>query len=285
MEAKPASELSAAELANLFNEAFKGYIGREVAFTADTVTKWLTNNFISLPLSQVFFSPSDQTEPIAFGLIATRPDKPLESRLGAMGVIPAFKGKGIGSQALGAIIEAERKRGVSVLELEVIQTNTAAVNLYKRFGFVNIRELVGWQRNPPTPGEFDTNVELKPCSVKEVDDLVKIHGSNDLPWQIWGFSMNAGTSHAYQLGNAYSVITDPEDADKDTVRLQSLIVEPAVRGKGDATKLIKAVMAKFPGKKWAIDPIFPKEYSDNIAKHLGFEEMTLKQYQMRRSLN
>jgi ribosomal protein S18 acetylase RimI-like enzyme len=281
MESKPVSELSAEQLASLFNEAFKGYIGVNVSFTAETLTRWLADNFISLPLSHVFFSPSDPKEPIAFGLIATRPDKPRESRLGAMGVVPAFKGRGIGSRALGTIIAAERARGVSVLELEVIQKNDPAVNLYQRSGFAVTRELVGWQRDPPAPGEFETDAELQPCSFEEVDTLVKTHGADDLPWQAWGFRKSSDTARAFKLGQAYCVVTNPEDEQSDTVNMRSLIVAPGSRGKGDATRLIKAMMGRFPGKKWAAGPVFPKEYGIKIAKQLGFEAMEIAQYQMR----
>ncbi|KAJ6440603.1 acetyltransferase, gnat family [Purpureocillium lavendulum] len=283
MESKAATVLSIEQLATLANDAFTGYIGNLVSFTGETLTKWLQNNFISLPLSHVFFSPDNPDEPIAFGLIALDDARPGKSRLGAMGVVPAFQGKGVGGRALTTIIDAERRRGVSLFELEVIQQNTRGVQLYKRAGFTVHRELLGWQRDAPGSDEFrDSSSELKSCSFEDVDKLVKEHGATDLPWQAWGFVKNAHakTHRAFQLGNAYCVVSNPEDDEKDTVGLQSLIVAPSSRGKGEASQLIKALMTRYPTKKWMASPIFPKEYGDKIAAALGFSTTSLTQYQM-----
>ncbi|UNI15921.1 hypothetical protein JDV02_002405 [Purpureocillium takamizusanense] len=280
MESKPATVLSAEQLAALANEAFKGYIGNIVSFTAETLNKWLNDNFVSLPLSHIFFSPDNPEEPIAFGLIATHDARPGKSRLGAMGVVPAFQGKGVGSRALTTIIEAERSRGVSVFELECIKQNTRGVQMYKRAGFEIHRELVGWQRDAPENDEFQNNPELEACSFDDVDKIVKTHGATDLPWQAWGFTQDSKAQRAYRLDNAYCVISNPEDDEKDTVRMQCLIVDPSARGRGEASQLIKALMGRYPTKKWAAGAIFPKEYGEQIAEKLGFSGLDMYQYQM-----
>lgn len=286
MESKPASDLQPAELAALVNLGFTGYMGRKVEFSPEELTLYCSNNFISLPRSHVFFLKSDPSVAVAFGLIAAREDKPKEVRLASMAVIPSAKGKGIGSQALAIIIEAEKTRGTSVFELEAIQTNTPAVNLYKRAGFSIHRELLGWERDIITANQPDSSTEpLQECSISDVDALVKAHGSDDLPWQIWGFSRGIAAARAFKLDHAYCVISDPDDEKNDTISMKSLIVEPNWRSQGQARNLIQALMSRFPNKKWFATPLFPKEYAESLAKTMGFSNTALNQYQMRMKLD
>jgi ribosomal protein S18 acetylase RimI-like enzyme len=49
---------------------------------------------------------------------------------------PAFRGRGVGRQALGFAAEASRDRGACALRLEVSEHNLRAVALYKRAGFL-----------------------------------------------------------------------------------------------------------------------------------------------------
>ncbi|MFX1479139.1 MAG: GNAT family N-acetyltransferase [Promethearchaeota archaeon] len=57
------------------------------------------------------------------------------------GVIPEFRQKGVGNQIFSKLLPLLRKEGVNQYQLEVIQTNTAAFNLYKNRNFQIIREL------------------------------------------------------------------------------------------------------------------------------------------------
>ena len=53
-----------------------------------------------------------------------------------MAVAPAYRGRGVGTQLLEAVIDtAERWHGVRRLELEVYADNAAAIALYERHGF------------------------------------------------------------------------------------------------------------------------------------------------------
>jgi RimJ/RimL family protein N-acetyltransferase len=56
-------------------------------------------------------------------------------RLG-MGVAAPFRGQGVGTQLLLRTLEAVRDAGLTRIELEVFRTNTVAVALYARHGFV-----------------------------------------------------------------------------------------------------------------------------------------------------
>lgn len=56
-------------------------------------------------------------------------------RLG-MGVLDGFRGQGLGTRLLFCTMQAAREAGLTRVELEVFRTNTAAVALYQRHGFV-----------------------------------------------------------------------------------------------------------------------------------------------------
>ena len=52
-----------------------------------------------------------------------------------MGLLPVYRGKGIGSTLLSHVIERSRTFGLEKIELQVYTTNTPAIALYKKFGF------------------------------------------------------------------------------------------------------------------------------------------------------
>jgi len=62
---------------------------------------------------------------------------PRQSHRGAlgMGLLPEFRGQGIGSMLLKAVLEHAKIFGLEKVELSVYTTNEAAIALYKKFGF------------------------------------------------------------------------------------------------------------------------------------------------------
>ncbi len=63
-------------------------------------------------------------------------------------VIPDRRKEGIGSMLVGAIIAEAKRRGVSALHLEVRETNSAAIGLYKKFNFVADGKRKNYYRMP-----------------------------------------------------------------------------------------------------------------------------------------
>jgi ribosomal protein S18 acetylase RimI-like enzyme len=60
-----------------------------------------------------------------------------------MGVLPAYRGQGIGRQLLQRTLDAARSGGLSRIELTVREDNPGAIALYEKIGF----ETEGVQRN------------------------------------------------------------------------------------------------------------------------------------------
>ncbi|MCC7405812.1 MAG: GNAT family N-acetyltransferase [Bdellovibrionales bacterium] len=64
-------------------------------------------------------------------------ENPRQSHRGGlgMGILPEFRGQGIGSQLLQKVIEHAKTFGLEKIELNVYTSNVSAVALYKKFGF------------------------------------------------------------------------------------------------------------------------------------------------------
>jgi ribosomal protein S18 acetylase RimI-like enzyme len=77
-------------------------------------------------------------------------------RLG-MGLLPEVRGRGVGRRLAEAAIAAAKGQGAERIELEVFASNTRAVALYERLGFV--REGVK-QRARKLDGEYDDIVQM-----------------------------------------------------------------------------------------------------------------------------
>lgn len=54
-----------------------------------------------------------------------------------MGVLPEYRGRGIGERLLRACIAKAWTRGITRIELETRADNTAAISLYERVGFIH----------------------------------------------------------------------------------------------------------------------------------------------------
>ncbi|MGC4004291.1 MAG: GNAT family N-acetyltransferase [Pirellulales bacterium] len=58
-----------------------------------------------------------------------------------IGVVPAYRGKGLGAVLLARALQGFREAGVRRAYLEVTSQNDGAVRLYRRLGFTKARTL------------------------------------------------------------------------------------------------------------------------------------------------
>jgi ribosomal-protein-alanine N-acetyltransferase len=58
-----------------------------------------------------------------------------ESQITNVAILPAYRGRGIGTQLFGAVIEAVKTKGVTAMTLEVRPSNEPALALYRGYGF------------------------------------------------------------------------------------------------------------------------------------------------------
>lgn len=65
----------------------------------------------------------------------------------SIAVHPAYRRKGIGSALLKKLIEIMEHKGLTSFLLEVRVSNTAAINLYRRFGFRIVRRIPSYYKD------------------------------------------------------------------------------------------------------------------------------------------
>ena len=65
-----------------------------------------------------------------------------------MGVLPDFRGRGLGRVLMGALIDVAHRWGSERVFLEVRESNAAAISLYENSGFEVVGRTKGYFRNP-----------------------------------------------------------------------------------------------------------------------------------------
>ncbi|EGX95527.1 acetyltransferase, gnat family [Cordyceps militaris CM01] len=284
VDIRPGSDFSIAQIATCFNEAFADYFGHPIVWTPSGLAEYLPHHCISQTRSLVA-CPRGSDTPVGFALMAYRDDLPGHARLAGMGVVPSWAGRGVGSRLLAAVVDAARADGTATLWLEVITQNAPAAKLYARHGFTVVRALAGWTRDAGAAAEDEPAAALEDRAPDEVLRLLRRYGAAaDLPWQLWhqfALATRPQSCRGFRLGRAWCAVSDPDDESKDAISLLGAVVEPdeegkeAARGTGQATALLRAVMARYPGRKWKAPATFPLEYGETIARRLGFEKETI----------
>ncbi|MBO4423070.1 MAG: ribosomal protein S18-alanine N-acetyltransferase [Clostridia bacterium] len=71
-----------------------------------------------------------------------------EGGINDIAVFPQYRRTGVGSALIGALADAGRKAGVTVLKLEVRASNEAALSLYEKCGFRRVGVRRGYYTAP-----------------------------------------------------------------------------------------------------------------------------------------
>lgn len=87
------------------------------------------------PGGQIFFAISNDQ---AIGTVAMIPHGEASFELAKMAVAPQARGHGVGDLLMTACVEFARSRGASSIVLESNTKQEAAINLYRKFGFIEI---------------------------------------------------------------------------------------------------------------------------------------------------
>lgn len=265
----PASDYPIPDLVEILNRGFEGYFF-PIQFNVITFLTMIRKDGIDLTSSRILLMDGQL---IGIAVIARRG---WTSRLAAMGISTDMRGRGAGSWFMDHLIEEARERGEREMLLEVIEQNAAAVHLYEKYGFQTVRRLIGFIRRDAS----ETGVtELQQIDLREAGHLVTQHGLPDVPWQLSGetiIQMNP-PARAYQKGQAYAVISNPEAKE---IAIWSLFVEPRARGNGLGLDMLKALIANHAGKTWHVPAILPEELG-RVYEQAMFEREALSQWQMR----
>jgi GNAT superfamily N-acetyltransferase len=272
LDIKPASDYSLPELTQLLNLSFESYLV-PISFNLIQFLTMLRKDSIDLFSSRVL---TMDEEPSGIALIARRG---WSSRLAAMGIVQNKRGQGAGQWLLEKLIQEARDRKDRELLLEVIEQNESAVHLYRRYGFQNVRRLIGLICEHS--GE-NLAQPLDEIDLRDAGKLISQYGVADLPWQLAGETIAQLTppARAYRKAQTYVVTSNPE---ADHVVIWSLLVEPSARGNRFSVEMLRNVMSNSPGRTWHVPAIFPEEFG-NIFERVGFEREEISQWQMRLAL-
>jgi ribosomal protein S18 acetylase RimI-like enzyme len=223
---------------------------------------------IDVSLSQVVIKTG---KGVGASLIARRG---WSSRLAGMAIIPEARGAGVGGLVMEELIRCAQERGDHRMELEVILGNDPATHLFRKVGFQKIRKLVSF-KSKELSGE-PSNLEM--IDIREVSRIVAAFALPKLPWQLSSQSLAQLTppNLAFHLDSAWAVISSPQG---EQINLSSLVVNPDYRHRGRASRLLRALFAKYPKKIWYIPAIYPEEVSATFVS-VGFQQQILSQYQM-----
>lgn len=146
LELKPMHTCSFETALQVWNEGFKGYFV-DMTLTLDKLLDRLTASRVSPEYSLIAFD-GEQPVGFLFNSIQVTGDKKLAWN-GGTGVIPDYRGKGVGKELVKATIDVYKANSVDLASLEAITTNHSAINLYKRFGYEVIDELTYLQTTEP----------------------------------------------------------------------------------------------------------------------------------------
>jgi GNAT superfamily N-acetyltransferase len=264
-----AAEIDPADLAELTNRAFDGYIGGQIQWAVPSFLNYVAGEGINLNLSRV--AQRDGAH-VGLALVARLG---WTSRLALMGIVPEAAGQGVGKWFMGELIKEARERNDRRYVLEVIEQNEPGVRLYKGCGFLQVRRLCGYALQSP---QADIITDLEMVNPYDVGRMLAFYDADDLPWQAAGPEvMRLGPpNEAYRLDDAYAVLVQTPDA----IVLRSLFVPPEYRKQGRATRLMQALFSKFNHRRWRIPAICPETIGDGFFAPLGFEKETISQFQM-----
>ena len=268
-ELRPLLEYGLHESVDLLNLGFSDYF-IHVELSLPVFLNMVRVDSIDLGSSRVIYL---NDEAAGAALIARRG---WTSRLAAMCMAPAWRGRGSGGAAMDLLLSEASVRRDHSMVLEVIESNAPAVRLYERCGFKTERRLVGYEGGS---AEMQDSVGLQEEDIREVARLVAMYGLENLPWQISAESLAQASAPglAYRQDDAYIVISNPE---AEQIAIRSVIVRPESRRQGQATRLVNAVLAKYPNRKWLVSALCPEEIGGLFEK-MGCRRGDLSQLQMR----
>ncbi|MBU0492048.1 MAG: GNAT family N-acetyltransferase [Chloroflexi bacterium] len=263
-----ATDREPAQLVALLNRGFGDYLV-PIAFDVPMFYHMIRHDGVDLGASRVVQCDGEDA---GVALIARRG---WTSRLAGMALVPEARGQGVGRRLMDQLIAEARARGERAMVLEVIEGNAAAVRLYEACGFGRVRRLFSCVRSgadAPAPGDL---IEI---DLRELARLVTAYGLPDLPWQLSGetLAQMGPPGRAYQMGDAWVGISN---LDAPHVGIRAVVVQPAARRQGQATRLLQAVMTRYPGKTWHVPALCPEEFAP-LFEGLGFERQSLAQWQM-----
>ena len=155
---RPAAAFSLAQLADLYTRMFAAY-AYPIVVSADWLAARLVPEDIDLAASPVICVDN---EPAGLAVYARRGSS---VNCAGFGIVVEQRGRGLATLLLDAFVQRARAERITEITLMVLADNAAAVQTYRRAGFVTTRRL-DWFEGAITP--TDTAVALVETPVTEL---------------------------------------------------------------------------------------------------------------------
>ncbi|MEC0232599.1 GNAT family N-acetyltransferase [Paenibacillus alba] len=195
------SELSIEDIVRIWNLGFEGYFIR-MEMTIDLLMTRTVNEGISLENSLAIMVDG---EPAGFVMNGFRDiaGKKLAWN-GGTGIVPAFRGKGVGKALMARNLELYREQGVRTATLEALVQNEPAIRLYQQAGYEISDHLLLLQHTGPMIDPILTQTTAHPFSISR--ELARDAAGLDLyrglsAWQTQWPSIKDGESLIIRQGS------------------------------------------------------------------------------------
>ncbi|HEV2840767.1 MAG TPA: GNAT family N-acetyltransferase [Chthoniobacterales bacterium] len=270
----PACDVPLAEQANVFSQAFTGYVGGSFEMDAAALARFILHQGADLSYSYFARTAEGLT---GFAYINRTGNI---SRVAGMGVVPAARRAGLARRLLAHLREEAQTRGDQAMMLEVIEQNPAAHRLYVQEGFRQTGHLLSWRRMANAPA-IESTEPLEEISLIKASQIPSALEFPDLPWQISRHAIaKLAAACAFRSGDALIVIGDPNIS---PIRLHAL----SCSGRMDwaaLRKTLSALLQRYPYREFFTPAVFPEQFGEEVLHPLGFARDPLSQFLMRYDL-
>ncbi|HWM26749.1 MAG TPA: GNAT family N-acetyltransferase [Chthoniobacterales bacterium] len=270
----PAHDVPMAEQAEIFSQAFAGYVGGSFEMDAAALARFILHQ--GADLSYSYFART--AEGLAGFAYINRTGN--ISRVAGMGVVPAARRAGLAVRLLAHLLEAASARGDQAMMLEVIEQNPPAHRLYVEQGFRETAHLFSWRRKSHVPA-IESTALLEEISLIRATQLPSALEYPELPWPISRHAIaKMATGRAFRSGNALIVTGDPE---VPPVRLHALSCSDEMDW-AVLRAALGALFQRYPDREFFTPAVFPERFGQEVFSPLGFIRDPLSQFLMRHDL-
>jgi len=215
-----------------FAEAFSDYVV-PFAPTREQLREMLTRRGWVPELSVAAF---EDERMVAFTLNGLDGERGYDS---GTGVVPSHRRRGLGRELMEQSCDLLRAAGAREYVLEVIDTNTRAVELYRSTGFVETRGLQCWRYESPSTDISAANSSTRESSSFQPADIVSEWRDVEPSWQNSDASIARARDPHILFGDAQGyAILFPSSGD-----LAQFAVRPDARRQGVGTRLLQSADA------------------------------------------
>jgi ribosomal-protein-alanine N-acetyltransferase len=205
-----------------------------------------------------------------------------EGWIGGIGVMPGYRGRGIGTDLMSAAERVLNDRGATDIYLEVIEGNHRAQRLYERLGYRPRRKLLCAEGRPARLEGYG-----EPPAKATLADVLPIHERSyaDACWQRRKPVALVQSARAAEMYRAEGGFVMVRTVDTNGF-IPFLGVVPEMRRKGIGTSLAKFALTRLHELGAFKASVFNAEENDAILRMVDMFDfkVTMKQIEMRKKL-